>query len=69
MAAKHRWYERLFFKLQLRERKCLWMVLALVLLIIISQILLTNLTFRKYLVLTERYEGQPVKFYKSLKAH
>jgi type II secretory pathway component PulL len=68
LTRKHRWYEKLFFKLQLREKKCFWLMLSLLLLIILSQILLADFAFRKYLVLVERYEGQPVKFYKSLKA-
>ena len=67
MNLKHRWYEKIFFWLQMREGQCLRLIISLVLLIILSQILLTNLTIRKYLVLTEWYEGQSAKFYESFR--
>jgi hypothetical protein len=41
------------------------LLLALGLLLILSQVLLTYPIVRKYLVLIERYEGQPATFYKS----
>ncbi len=66
MALRHHWYEKLFFKLQMRERKCAWMMVVFFLIMLLMQILLTNSAFRKNFILTEKYEGQPVKFYKSL---
>jgi hypothetical protein len=63
-ATKYHWYERLFFNLLIRERKCWRLLLALGLLLILSQVLLTYPIVRKYLVLIERYEGQPATFYK-----
>jgi hypothetical protein len=68
LALRHHWYEKLFFKLQMRERKCVWIMVALFIIMILFQTLLTNVGFRRYFILTEKYEGQPVKFYKSLKA-
>ncbi|HBE78857.1 MAG TPA: hypothetical protein DDW65_13930 [Firmicutes bacterium] len=64
-ATKYHWYERLFFNLQIRERKWWRLLLALGLLLILSQVLLSYPIVRKYFVLIERYEGQPATFYKS----
>ncbi|NLW45950.1 MAG: hypothetical protein GXY86_01220 [Firmicutes bacterium] len=61
------WYEKLFYRLIIGERKCFKLIIYLTLLLIIGQGLLTNPFIRKYLVLVERYEGEPVKFYKSLR--
>lgn len=63
----YRWYEKLFYRLIVRERSCLKLVLFLILLLILCQGLLTNAYIRKHLVLVEKYEGTPVKFYKSLR--
>lgn len=65
--SSYRWYEKLFYRLILRERSCVKLVIFLTLLLILCQALLTNAFVRKYLVLVEKYEGTPVKFYKSLK--
>lgn len=62
-----RWYEKLFYRLIVRERKCFKLIIYLTLLLIICQALLTNASIRKYIVLVEKYEGEPVKFYKSLR--
>jgi hypothetical protein len=69
LTLRHNWYEKLFFRLQMRERKCIWIIICFFLIIMLIQILLTNSDFRRSFVLTEKYEGEPVKFYKSLKAH
>lgn len=61
------WYEKLFYRLIIRERKCFKLIIYLTLLLIICQALLTKAFIRKHLVLVERYEGDPVKFYKSLR--
>lgn len=66
MSKKYHWYERLFFRLQITEKKCWKLITLLLLMLFFSQVLLANFTLRKYLVLTEKYEGKPVKFYKSL---
>lgn len=65
MAKQSRWYERLFFGLQLREERCLRLILILIGLLVVAQTLLTNPMVRRWVVLTERYEGQPVTFYKT----
>lgn len=63
----YRWYEKLFYRLTLRERSCVKLIIFLTLLLILCQALLTNPFIRKHLVLVEKYEGTPVKFYKSLR--
>lgn len=69
MVAKssYRWYEKLFYRLIVRERSCIKLVFFLTLLLILCQGLLTNAYIRKHMVLVEKYEGAPVKFYKSLR--
>lgn len=57
---KYHWYEKLFYHLQLSERKYLRLVFSLTLIIFIIQILLIFPGVRKSLVLTERFEGEPV---------
>lgn len=63
---KHRWYEKLFFGLQLREKVCWRLVIGLLTLMMIIQALLMDARIRSKLVFMERLEGEPVKFYKSL---
>jgi hypothetical protein len=63
---KHHWYEKLFFGLQLREKGCWRLVIGLLMLMIIIQVLLMDARIRSKIVLMERLEGEPVKFYKSL---
>lgn len=65
MSRKYRWYERLFFKLQLREKGCWKLLIILFCLLFLGQLLLTCSAIRKLLVLTETFEGKPLKFYKS----
>jgi fumarate reductase subunit C len=65
--ASYHWYEKLFYRLIIREGSCLRLVIYLIILLILCQGFLTNHFIRKHLVLVEKYEGAPVKFYKSLK--
>lgn len=65
---RHHWYEKIFFKLQMCECKCAWILVGFFSLMLLMQILLTHSNFRSRFILTEKYEGQPVKFYKSFKA-
>ncbi len=65
--SSYRWYEKLFYRLIIRERNCFKLIIFLTLLIFICQGLLTNAFVRRHLVLVEKYEGEPVKFYKSLR--
>ena len=68
MNKKHRWYEKLFFYIKKNEQGCLRLMIGILLFLILGQILLMNPFIRKYLLLTEFYEGKPAKFYKSLNA-
>ena len=61
-----RWYCRLFYHLQLKEKRYFRFIFVLIIMITLSQIVLMNLDLRKFLVLTERLEGTPVNIYKSL---
>lgn len=63
----YRWYEKLFYRLLVRERSCFRLVIYLILLLFLCQGLLTFPFIRKHLLLVEKYEGNPVKFYKSFK--
>jgi len=56
------WPEKLFYRMLLKERKYRLLVVGLVLALAVSQFLLTIPAFRKIFVLTERYEGEPVKY-------
>ena len=67
MASKYHFYERFFFRLQMKEGLFFRTVFLLLFLLVIIQLLLTHNWFRKYTVLTEKYEGEPVKFYNPLK--
>ncbi len=67
LSKRYRWYEKLFFRLELNKRKCGQLLAGLLIIIILGQILLTNSTVRKYLVLTETYDGKPAKFYHNYK--
>lgn len=66
MPPKHRWYEKLFVHLQLNEKKFIRYCFGLIVFLMVSQFLLLNPQIRKILLLTEYFEGNPVKFYKSL---
>jgi hypothetical protein len=63
---KHRWYEKLFFGLQIREKGCWRLVIGLLVLMLLIQVLLMDVGIRRKLVFMEGLEGEPVKFYKSL---
>jgi len=65
--SSYHWYEKLFYRLIIRERSCFKLVIYLILLLILCQGLLANPLVRKHLVLVEKYEGTPAKFYKSLR--
>jgi hypothetical protein len=69
MSSKYHWYEKLFFRLQLRERRYFRLVFVMITVLMLMQILLTNKIIRHYLVLVERLEGEPAKFYQSLKTN
>jgi hypothetical protein len=59
--AKYRWYEKIFFRLQLREKKYYRLIFYLVTLIFIVQFLLCFPEIRQFLVLGERLEGEPIR--------
>ncbi len=65
--SSYRWYEKLFYRLIARERSYFKLIFYLTILLILCQVLLTNTFIREHLVLVEKYEGAPVKFYKSLR--
>lgn len=65
--SSYRWYEKLFYRLVLKERFCFKLVILLTILLVICQGILTIPFVRKRLLLVEKYEGDPVKFYKSLR--
>ena len=69
MAKKSCWYERIFFGLQLREGRYFKFIILLVCCLVIAQALLTNQLVRRWVVLTERLEGEPVTLYKSSKSN
>lgn len=64
--SKHRWYERLFFGLQLREKSYWRLVIGLLVMVMAIQLLLMDAGIRRRLLLMERLEGEPVKFNKTL---
>jgi hypothetical protein len=66
LGGKYRWYEKLFFTLQLKQKKYFWLSIGLLVALMMVQFALTNGWIRKKLVLIEWLEGEPVKFYKSL---
>lgn len=66
MKQHYSWYERLFYRLNLYERRIFRIILGSVLLLGLIQALLTLPEARKVLVLLERLEGEPATFYKSL---
>ena len=64
MSAKHPWYEKMFYRLQLKEERYFRLVFSLILLLIIVQFLLINPKLRRILVFVERLEGEAVHCYK-----
>jgi len=57
MRIKHYWYEKLFFMLQLNERRLFLAVFLMLFLILITQFMLTYPAVRSQLVIVEQYEG------------
>lgn len=66
MASKYRWYERLFFRIQLRERLLFRLMIGLIATLLAIQWLLLHDWFRQRVVMAERLEGIVPKVYKSL---
>lgn len=62
--ARHRWYEKLFYHFQLKERRYFHIIFYFIILLFIVQIILIHPDVRKFLVLAERFEGEPVRFLK-----
>ncbi|HOP75039.1 MAG TPA: hypothetical protein PLC07_08320 [Bacillota bacterium] len=61
---KHTWPEKIFYHLQLHEKRYFRRILFIIALILSIQWALTVPAIRRYLVLVERFEGEPLRVFR-----
>lgn len=62
--AKHTWPEKIFFHLQLHEKRYFRRIILVLVIIAGVQWMLTVPAIRRALVLVERFEGEPLRVFR-----